>query len=189
MTEQRKEVRLNIPDASLLVGHRAFEVINLSYSGIKINHSFPVGVVVKGQLVIQDHQCEVEILIVNQCHDNCGGSFVNHQETTLFLDPWFNPHVLIGKLKPKKNIQGLSYEDLSHNCKFNFSYGENSQIKSIEISFHNNKLFWDSHAWHSFSGESPDLILDEHKVKLAKEMVIKTTAFPQSFKEWLLDLV
>lgn len=186
--ERRKEVRLSLNNATLVVNENTYILENLSYSGIKLKGKFNIDQKISGVLYVQEFSTPIDLIVKNIVNDSAGCAILNPELVKSFLEPWFNPRTLMSKLKPEKSNDGLFYEDQTHNCWFKFYFSNDKQINKISIVIHNNEVVWNNNNWTTHSLGIEDKILDQHKISLVKDMIGKTTAFPQSFKDWLSDL-
>lgn len=187
--EKRKEVRLSLHNVVFECDNTHYPVDNVSLSGIRIKKQFPLNANLLGVLIMGDKKIPLNIKVVNSVSNFSGCLILNTEEVKPFLEPWFNPHNLISKLKPEKGFQGLFYEDHNHNCWFKFFFDDSKKINKILVTIHNDEILWDNNKWTSVSAGIQDAQLDLNKIKLLRDMVVGTRAFPQSFKDWFLDII
>jgi hypothetical protein len=191
LMEKRKSVRLNLNDSWVETSTQVIKVNNLSLEGLNLQGLFPVNESLSGFLFLNKKLIgPVSINIVNHQNDSSGGVFTNSSSILDLIKPWFNPIELVNKLRPNSFNNHLTYNDRENRCSFDFTFDDYKKIQKVKISLFENTIIWDnlSNQWQTFSSHQKDGQVDKHKLSLAQNMVGQTKAFPQSFKDWLLDL-
>lgn len=189
--EKRKSLRLTLPGATLkLSDGTSIKINNISLEGINLQGNLPINSKIEGTLTLSDNKIgDIQVLIVNHQKDCSGGVISNAQDLCSVLTSWFNPKNLISNLMPRDITDNqLYYEDLDHNCRFNFYFNQAKKINKVEIFIYENMILWTGGGWQTGQVNKVDIKPDAQKIKLAKNLIKESQVFPQSFKDWLLDL-
>lgn len=188
--EQRQSLRLTLPAAELITSQGVIKVNNISLQGINLQGNYPLNSLIKGSLTLSGQMVgEVKILIVNHQKESCGGIIVNAKDLAPILNTWFNPKSLITNLAPSDITDNcLSYEDYNHRCRFNFKFNPQKKIEVVEVLIYNNLILWSAQGWQTGIDSVLDQKPDQQKITLVQTLIKESPVFPQSFKDWLLEL-
>lgn len=188
LKDRRKSIRLTMVNSWVVIQNQKYEVLNLSPEGIRIQGQFPGLDRLNGELWLNGQSLgRVLLQVVNQQNQTVGAVILN-EPLKNNIQPWFNPLKLVQQLQPQYFNDQLTYEDQNNNCSFKFFFDNLKKITKVAIELQADKIEWTENGWQTYSQHRPDLILDTHKIKLVQKMVQEGQTFPQSFKDWLLEL-
>jgi hypothetical protein len=189
--EQRKSLRLSLPGAILETDTGIkININNISLEGINLSGLYPIHSSLTGRLNLGATSLgRIDVVIVNQQKNSSGGQIRNSLDLAKQLKKWFDPKLLISNLSPSDIMENkIVYEDHAHNCRFMFWFNQAKKINKVEVSVYNDLVVWASNGWQTGKGTHIDTKVDAQKVVLAKRLIQESEVFPQSFKDWLLDL-
>lgn len=189
--EKRKSLRLTLPGATVtLSSGDEIKVCNISLEGINLQIQAPLNSKIQGKLNLSGKTVGlIDILVVNHQGDSSGGLITNAADLRDVLTSWFNPKELIANLLPSDITDNyLTYEDQHHKCQFKFEFNHAKKINKVEILIFENMVLWNNTGWGTGKDSVVDKQPDTQKIELAKNMIKESSVFPQSFKDWLLEL-